>query len=88
MGIKRTSMTILEKYDAVNQAASLVDLADVIRSFAGEDGKVQGRSKRFDAEDMASTCEHFTNAYHNVLTREFGIRQQAMMLSFYENLGS
>lgn len=78
-------MTSLEKYEAVNQAASLVDLAEVIRSFAEEDGKVQGRSKRFDAEDMATKCETYINAYHNVLTREFGIRQQAMMLSFYEN---
>ena len=79
-------MTSLEKYEKVNQAGDLKELANIIRSFADEDGKVQGRSKRFDAEDMASTCETFTNQYHNVLTREFGIRQQAMMLYFYESI--
>ena len=77
-------MTDLEKYDAVNKSKSLKDLANVIRSF-GVDGKIKGRTKTFDSEIMAHTCENYDLTDANHLTREFGIRQQAMMLLFYTN---
>lgn len=76
-------MTELEKYEAVNKSSTLKELADVLRSFA-IDGMIQGRTRKFDAEKMAEHCESYHLAKHNVLTREFGIRQQAMMLLFYE----
>lgn len=76
-------MTDLEKYKAVNKSSTLKELADVLRSFA-VDGMIQGRTRQFNAEKMAKHCESYHLAKHNVLTREFGIRQQAMMLFFYE----
>lgn len=75
-------MTDLQKYNAVNKSESLDDLANVIRSFA-VNGLIQGRTRRFDAEQMAKACESYDRLKHNTLTREFGIRQQAMMLAFY-----
>ena len=77
-------MTELEKYEKVNKSSSLKELADVIRSFAN-DGIIQGRTRTFDSELMAKRCEEYDLAKHNNLTREFGIRQQAMMLLFYGN---
>jgi hypothetical protein len=76
-------MTELEKYHAVNKCKTLDELADVILSFADEDGNIQGRSGSFSAELMAGVCLGYNLKYHNSLTREFGIRQQAMMIIFY-----
>ena len=76
-------MTQLEKYNKVNNTKTLKELADVIRSFA-VDGMIKGRTKKFSAETMAKVCEEYSRFNHNNITREFGIRQQAMMLAFYE----
>nr|WP_299488639.1 hypothetical protein [uncultured Allomuricauda sp.] len=77
-------MTDLEKYEAVNKCETLKQLADVIRSFADNDGLIQGRTRKFNAETMAKNCETYTIYKHNYLTREFGIRQQALMINFYD----
>lgn len=79
-------MTNLEKYEAVNKTETLQELADVIRSFANEEGMIQGRTRQFSAEAMAKMCENYDYAIHNRLTREFGIRQQAMMILFYSSM--
>jgi hypothetical protein len=84
--INKQIMTDLEKYQAVNKCENLKELADVIRSFADDDGFIQGRTRKFSAEHMAKHCESYQWEKHNALTREFGIRQQAMMLLFYEKL--
>ena len=76
--------TDLEKYEAVNSCETLKELADVIRSFA-VDGLIQGRTRQFSAEQMAEHCESYHLEKHNFLTREFGIRQQAMMILFYDH---
>lgn len=76
-------MTELEKYQAVNACETFEELASVIESFADEDGMIQGRTRKFSAERMAWNCRNFTIAQPNVLTREFGIRQQAMYISYY-----
>lgn len=52
-------MTDLEKYEAVNEAESLPELANVIRSFTDQDGMIQGRTRKFDAESMAHNCEKY-----------------------------
>jgi hypothetical protein len=74
-------------YDKVNQCETFGELAQVIRSLADEDGMIQGRVKKFDAEKMAKHCEGFKLLYEvgapNALTREFGIRQQAMYINYY-----
>lgn len=76
-------MNNLEKYEAVNKAETLSELAEVILSFADENGLIQGRSRKFRAKEMAMLCIDFKRNPPNVLTREFGIRQQAMYLLYY-----
>jgi hypothetical protein len=76
-------MTDLEKYQAVNKCESFEELARVIESFADEKGIIQGRTKKFDATKMAQHCRTFSMFQPNVLTREFGIRQQAMYISYH-----
>lgn len=78
-------MNELEKYEKVNKCETLDQLADVIDSFADTDGKITGRSRRFDAKIMSDTCRRYTHMEHNRLTREYGIRQQALYILFYEN---
>jgi hypothetical protein len=69
-----------EQYDAVNKCESLEELSDVIKSFANEAGLIQGRTRTFNANNMANACIVFSKNRPNVLTREFGIRQQAMYI--------
>ena len=76
-------MTELEKYQKVNSCETLEALAKVIESFADERGMIWGRDKLFNAGVMASICRRYTLAEHNMLTREFGIRQQAMYIIHY-----
>jgi hypothetical protein len=76
-------MTREEKYDAVNSAETLDELADVINSFADEDGMIQGRTRKFRASKMAHACKAFGVISPNTLTREFGIRQQAFYINHY-----
>ena len=76
-------MTREEKYDAVNKAETLDELADVIESFADEDGMIQGRTRKFRASMMAHACKVYGVIKPNTLTREFGIRQQALYILFY-----
>jgi len=76
-------MTDLEKYEAVNKTETLLELSKVIESFADDEGKIQGRTRKFNASEMAYLCRNFGNYPPNVLTREFGIRQQAMYLDYY-----
>ncbi len=77
-------MTEIEKYEAVNQAETLKELADVVRKIGGHDKRIEGLTKTFYSEQMAANCEDYTLSKHNVLTRKYGIRQQAMMILFYE----
>ncbi len=76
-------MTDLEKFQAVNKTKSLKELANVIRSFADEYGMIKGRTQNFKASIMADSCERYSLAERNMLTREWEIRQQAMYLIFY-----
>lgn len=76
-------MTREEKYDLVNQTESFKGLAWAIRSLADEDGQIQGRTRKFDAEKMAEYAENFMTVNPNTLTREFGIRQQALYIKHY-----
>ena len=78
-------MTELEKYQSVNECETLDQLAVVIESFAGEDGLIKGRTRNFNAQVMSNICRRYTLVEHNMLTREYGIRQQAMCIIFYEN---
>jgi hypothetical protein len=72
-----------EIYDAVNKCVTFEALANVIRGLGDKDGFIQGRTRKFNAEVMARHCMNFSMAYPNTLTREFGIRQQAMHITYY-----
>jgi hypothetical protein len=79
-------MTNLKKYEKVNDCETLEQLADVIESFADDDGFIHGRTRYFSTKSMADICREYTLEKHNGLTREFGIRQQAMYILFYRDL--
>ena len=80
-------MTKQDAYEAVNKCETYEELAKVIRKI-GVDGMIQGRIRPFDSEKMAGACENFDTYMNvgkpNVLTREFGIRQQAMYIYYSE----
>ena len=78
-------MTELEKYEAVNKCETIDELRNVILSFMDSDGMIKGRTRHFHAEKMANYVYDVVNGnlIPNVLTREFGIRQQALYLRYY-----
>ena len=75
-------MTELQKWQEVNQCTNGKALHDLIIQFADEDGMIQGREREFSATQMAHHLHDvLQNDYpSNLLTREFGIRQQAIYL--------
>lgn len=82
----------LEIYQKVNETESLHELANVIRGLADDEtGLINGRHRSFKAEKMALQCEDFATYMElqqpEVLTRRWGIRQQAMYLYWYESRG-
>lgn len=81
--LSENSKSDLKKYEAVNSCETLDELANAILSFVDEKGMIKGRTKSFNAESMAEACRNYSFAIHNTLTREFGIRQQALMILLY-----
>tara|TARA_R110002020_G_scaffold157720_8_gene340624 strand:- start:1347 stop:1616 length:270 start_codon:yes stop_codon:yes gene_type:complete len=79
-------MTREQKYDAVNSCRTLTELSDVIKLFSDKDGMIQGRSKKFSAEQMSHGCLNINDYPITVLTREFGIRQQAMSIHYTRDI--
>ena len=79
----------LNAYEAVASCETYKHLAGTIRTIISIKGRIQGRTRSFDSEKMALMCEDFEtfmeNGIPNVLTREFGIRQQAMYIYYSEN---
>jgi hypothetical protein len=78
-------MTELQKWQAVNQCENGKALHDLIIQFADEEGMIHGRERKFDATQMANHVHDvLQNGYpSNLLTREFGIRQQAIYLKTF-----
>lgn len=78
-------MTELEKYEAVNSAESVEELKAAMRLCA-DGALIEGRERAFDVERMCEGLDMYINeeAPPNVLTRKWGIRQQAMYIKFYE----
>ena len=77
-------MGVLRKYMVhvkVNKSRNLSELAHAIIYAADKDGMIQGRERKFNAIKMAAACENYLDYPPNVLTREFGIRQQALYLT-------
>lgn len=78
-------MNDLQKFQAVNKTETLEELALLIESFADEKGMIPGRERMFDAKKMAHYCRYYCIGIYNTLTREYGIRQQAMYLLMINN---
>lgn len=70
----------LNAYESVNQSKSLEELSKVIKSLADDEGRIPGRHKDHDAYQMSAVCLTYNNFSKRALTREYGIRQQAIML--------
>jgi hypothetical protein len=82
-------MTKLEKYELVNQAENEKELADAILKLADpETGKIKGRAKDHDGKRMVERLSWFMEGKFppNGMTREFGIRQQAMYIKYYQDI--
>jgi hypothetical protein len=79
-------MEELQKWQSVNQCESVLGLSNLILEFADSEGMIQGRTRKFDAKEMAERVRGVvTQGYPaNLLTREFGIRQQAVYLASFE----
>lgn len=75
----------LSKWERVNQCETSFELSKLIMDFADVEGNIQGRSRKFNAEKMTIGLRMFMEdeASANILTREFGIRQQAIFLKKY-----
>jgi hypothetical protein len=79
-------MTQIQKWQAVNQCGTSIELGALILQFADKKGKIKGRTRKFDALEMALGLSMFmeNKMYPEILTREFGIRQQAIYLKQYK----
>ena len=78
-------MTELEKFQTINQCETEGKLSLAILKIS-EDGMIQGRKLLFEARKMSIRVAEVIAGRMpvNVLTREFGIRQQAIYLMYYE----
>lgn len=79
----------LERYQAVNDCETVEELQQVILSFADAQGKIRGRDRYFNAQKMADNLLKYYNDDSgmdvwppNLLTRNWGIRQQAMHIKW------
>ncbi len=76
-------MTELEKYELVNQCENQEQLANAIARFSDSEGMIRGRERKFDAAKMILGLKYFFTGADmavNILTRNYGIRQQAIYL--------
>jgi hypothetical protein len=80
-------MEQLEKFQLINSCETAEDLIAAIKQIADpETGMVQGRAREFKSAKMASYVTGIINGNlpPELLTREFGIRQQALYIRYYE----
>ena len=78
-------MKDIEKYDLVNKCETAEELESAVLMLTDEFGDIQGRVSKFDGKRMATRISEVVkgNVYPNVLTRVFGIRQQALYIKHY-----
>ena len=80
-------MTRLEKYEKINKCMTRQELIDAIQIIAEDnDGLIHGRTRQFSAIVMALNAEAYFQGEMRmeVMTREYGIRQQALMVEMYD----
>lgn len=82
-------MTDLEKFQLINKCDTAEELSAAILTIA-ENGIIQGRVLEFKASHLAAHVQGVIagEVIPNALTREFGIRQQALYIMYYEQMRS
>jgi hypothetical protein len=80
-------MNDLEKYELVNRCETPSELYESIIKLTDPDtGFIHGRTRYFEGKKMAENMLLVLHgAQPNLLTREYGIRQQALYLKYYNN---
>lgn len=78
-------MNELEKYELINSCENVAELEDAIIKIAEPSGMINGREKQFDAKYMSSFVRCIVNdsCDPRYLTRNYGIRQQALYIKNY-----
>ncbi len=75
----------LEIYKAVNKCETHEELALVIESLTDEHNMIQGRTRTLNGRLMAAACRGgLSRKNPQFLTREWGIRQQALYIDLYK----
>lgn len=78
----------LYKYQLVNRCQTIEALENAIMAIGSENnGMIRGRARIFSAKNMSSYVRGVVSLAlpANLLTRNYGIRQQALYLSFFYN---
>lgn len=80
-------MTEAEKYHLINGCETVKELEDAIGKIA-DDGFIHGRTKVMNASSMQEKVQGVVNGSlpARVLTRVYGIRQQALYIKYYQDL--
>ena len=83
--MKESLLTDLEKFQLVNSCETVVELEKAIHECSNSMLQIEGKTKMFDAEKMISQVSKVVNGelYASCLTRNWGIRQQALYLAYY-----
>lgn len=78
-------MTELEKYKLVNNCEYPKELVEAIILIGSDTNTIHGKTRAFDSVKMASYVEGviFNQFNPSLLTRSYGIRQQALYLKYY-----
>ena len=78
-------MTEEEKFLEVNECETPEELENAIIKIADDDGIIRGRRYEFDSKQMSKMVIPVIEGVvpPNFLTRNYGIRQQALYLKFY-----
>ena len=81
-------MTELEKYQLVNKCEFVSDLEKAMRLISDDGLTIKGLTREFDLNKSIENMYKFildkdSVIPANVLTRSYGIRQQAMYIKYY-----
>lgn len=82
-------ITERQKWELVNKSETFEELAIAIVTISDRDGtiKSKGRHVHFSVESLLESLSAVENGGSpNLLTRTYGIRQQAMYILYYQNL--
>lgn len=78
----------LDYFIGINRSESKEDLLRNLKEYADEDGFIKGVSKKLSLDKLTRGIEgYFDGTLNpNYITRELGLRQQAMYIKYYEDL--